>query len=727
MIKRRNNISQTYTILILTIQYIFISSMATAQEAGQDTTFKLDEIVISASKIEQPVSKTSRSVSVITRGEIDNGSYTSVGDILARQKGIHMVGAGQTPGSLQSAFVRNADSDQVVVMIDGIRISDPSAVENSMNLAELSVANVERIEVVRGSHSTLFGSSAIGGVVNIITRGRLQPGFHANLNSKGGYFGEGTSTSTQNGFFNYSGENGFYGNLSTFWERTEGINATIDTVSNSVFKTADQDDFDKLDVTGKLGFRQNGWDAYVSYRRLNQDTQVDAGAFSDDDNALADFQRHLFTYGVTRQVSNQLRLRYKGGFSTLDRLNLDDSSLVNTSGDFDGNFSRTATDATLLENEIQAIWKDTHTRFIAGFNSSRQTMNIRTRTVARAFNFVQETDLDSLGPTELINSVYLLASLKGSLISESFSGFTLNVGTRVLHHDQFDTHSTFEINPSFRFDNGTLVFSAITTGFNAPSLFQLESPDRGFGEITALGNDQLDPETSISYEVGVRHQFGNRLNVDFSLYRTNVDQAIEFVNLWNGDTPIDELGFSDFLGDTYVNATEQKISGLEFSLRAQIKPNLVFSGDLAANTSEIQFDGSDLNAGAAEGNHVQVFETGQFVSRGEEVDGLTRRPSVSGNIMVDYYPTPAIRAGIISRFVGSRDDVLFDSALGPFGALNRESLDSYNITSITLGYDVTPRFSLIGKIENLFDSQYQEIRGFQSRDRGYYLTARYSL
>lgn len=726
----RNNFSIKQRILITALCTIFAgaSLKVKAQNSLQDTTLSLDEIVVSATKMEQSVSETGRSVSVITRREIEESTYVNVGQILAQQKGIHMVGSGQTPGALQSAFMRNADSDQVVVMIDGIRISDPSSVDNTVNLAELSLANVQRIEVVRGSHSTLYGSSAVGGVINIITKGGQQPGINAAIDIKVGGFGEGTSTLSENSYLNFTSKSGFYTNISTVWESTEGMDATTDTLGNSPqFSTSDQDDFDKLDLTGKAGYTGKNWNGYVAYRRVDQEVDVDNGSFSDDDNAFADFQRHLFTYGASKTLSEHLKLQYVGGYSTLDRLNMNDSSRINASGNFDGSVSRTSTDATLLENELRTTLKTDNVSTIVGLNSSRQTMNIKQLTIARNFNFFQQTNLDSLNLDEVINSFFFHTEINGGVIGEGFERFSIGAGLRLLDHDQFGFQSTFEVNPQFTISDQTTAFAAISSGFNAPSLFQLESPAKSFGEITNLGNKALDPETSISYEVGVRQSLGSRFNVDLSLFTTKIDDAIEFVNLWNGETPIDELSFADFRGDTYLNASKKTVKGLEFGFDARISPGISFWGDLTAASSELQFSPSSIDQDQTGGNRVQIFESGEFVQQNKEIDGLTRRPSVSGTVGAEFQVTNNVGLMVNSTFVGSRDDVFFSSTLGPFGALDREELSGYNLTNITVNYDITQSLRVTGKIDNLFDSQYQEIRGFNTRNRGFYLRMLYKL
>ncbi|MDX1673097.1 MAG: TonB-dependent receptor, partial [Balneolaceae bacterium] len=125
------------------------------------------------------------------------------------------------------------------------------------------------------------------------------------------------------------------------------------------------------------------------------------------------------------------------------------------------------------------------------------------------------------------------------------------------------------------------------------------------------------------------------------------------------------------------------------------------------------------------GNHVQVFESGQFLDTEKELEGLTRRPSVSAALKVDYQLLPALNIGAESRFVGSRDDIFFSGSLGPIGALDRSEIDNYNITDLRFRYRFNSSFELSGKVENIFDTDYVEIRGFTTRGRGFFLKAKY--
>src|SRR5258706_9457432 len=227
-----------------TIFFLFMSFLAHAQ----DDTVRvrtLEEVVISGSRQEERILDATRAITVINRDKIENSLYNSVGDLLARQQGIYLVGANQTPGTNQSLFLRGANSNQVAVMIDGVRITDPSSPNNVVDLSELSLTNVERIEIIEGSHSTLFGGAAIGGVVNIITRKNQGTGVHGFVSLQAGSFGNGSGTFSPQADINYSLNNGLYFNGSVFHQNVKGLNASIDTLKGG--KAPDTDGFEKTD------------------------------------------------------------------------------------------------------------------------------------------------------------------------------------------------------------------------------------------------------------------------------------------------------------------------------------------------------------------------------------------------------------------------------------------------------------------------------------------------
>ncbi len=721
------------TVVLAVATFLGLHTTVYSQDTGEpiDTTrvYELQEVIISASRYEQQPSSVGRNVTVITREEIENSAYGGLGELLSHQQSLHIIGDSQTPGSLTQGFLRNSNSNHFIVMIDGVRISDPSTVNNGIDLSELSLLGVERIEIVRGSHSTLYGSSAIGGVINIITQNDGEETFNADVSSQHGTFGSGTYSTTNSIMTGLNLGEGFYVNAGLLQKYSSGLDATIDTVTGpGSFNPQDRDAFDKLDLTAKAGYESSSVDAYVSYRREDQSSDVDQGAFNDDSNARTDFERGLLGYGMGIHPLDNLEVRFEGAYTGLERVFVNDSSLVDAQGNYDGTYVETNAEGTLWENDLTVSWDARHLTMLVGAEATIQTMNFRNYVFSRSpFGvFEQTTDLDSLDLKEEVYSGFVHANISGSAISPSLDPFSLVLGTRLVDHNAFGTHLTYEVNPKLKVGSA-LLYGALSTGFNSPSLYQLNSPEQGAFETYSIGNRGLDPETSVSYELGWKQEIGEEVHIDLSLFRTEVSNVIEYAYLWSGDTPIENLGFMDYLGDTYINISKQEINGLELGL--EVKPNKRFSfgGNMKLTKSTLGFSPEDLDESYTADNHVQIFESGEFVDREKELEGLSRRPKVSALLQATYRPVEKLSVGITSKFVGSRDDIFYSANLGPFGALDKSKIEGYNLTDINLHYQATPRLSLAAKAGNIFDTDYVELKGYRTKGRGLYFKARYRL
>lgn len=709
----------------LSTVFLCIPVQTTAQIDSTDIdtakVYTLQEVIISASRIEEDPSMVGRNVTVISRKDIEKSLAFNVSDLLAEQEGIHMIGNNQTPGSLQQGFIRNSNSRHSVIMVDGVRISDPSTVNNSADLSELSLAGVERIEIVRGSHSTLYGSSAIGGVINIITKKKGEEGFNLDFNTDQSLFNRRTWSTGNNMMLNYTSPAGYYAGAGFSHRYSNGMDATVDTVTvANTFNPQDRDDFRKIDLIGKVGYKTDDTDLYLSYRNEDQGSEVDRGAYNDDDNARVDFNRDLLSYGASYAFSDQLKMGYEGAYSDLARNFVNDSSVVNTAGNYDGTYVETNASGTLWENSLTTTLKTNHLKSIFGFESSTQTMDSRNYVFSRSsFGvFEQVTDLDSLDLRETIYSAFIHAEIGGEIIGSTLEPFSLVLGSRYSHHNKFGGHITYEVNPKLRLSNSSLVYAAHSTGYNAPSLYQLNTPEQGFGAYTNRGNPNLEAEKSVSYELGWKQDIGGLLKLELSLFRTEVSDVIEYVYLWNGNTAINELAGTDYLGDTYLNVSRQEINGLELGFDFRASSNLEFNGNVSLTDATLFFTPDDINRTYTGGNHVQIFESGEFVNEQKEIEGLTRRPQVSAMLKAEYRPVSTLRFMASSQFVGSRDDVFYSAGLGPFGAQDRSSVAGYNITDVSMGYMVTHNVTLAAKVTNVFDSAYVEINGFRTRGRG---------
>jgi outer membrane cobalamin receptor len=165
------------------------------------------------------------------------------------------------------------------------------------------------------------------------------------------------------------------------------------------------------------------------------------------------------------------------------------------------------------------------------------------------------------------------------------------------------------------------------------------------------------------------------------------------------------------------------MTGIELGLNVHAVSGLTMGGNLTYVQSSLTLMPEDIDREYTGANHVQVFESGVFVNERREVEGLTRRPSLSANIHVSFQTAGPLALSLSSRFVGERDDVFYSENLGPFGALDRSEVSGYNITDISARYRLSNRVSLALQVENVFDTQYLELNGYRTRGRGVFLKA----
>ncbi|MGH2568741.1 MAG: TonB-dependent receptor plug domain-containing protein, partial [Bacteroidota bacterium] len=329
------------------------TSMSTADSLK---TYALPEIVVTATRSEKNPDDVGRSISLISSEQLRNFMYLSVAEALSEQLGLYLVGVGQNLGANQSIFLRGSASNQTAIFVDDVRLTDPSGVNNALDLSELSFTGLERIEIVRGTHSTLYGSSAIGGVVNLISRKNRMPGFHADAELRTGTFGKGTSLFGQDLLLNYTHASGLYVNGELLNARVKGLDATLDTAASPpALKNRDGDGLQSFDALGKVGFTGEKLDMYVSLKTHREKKDVDKAAYRDDDNYWLDFKRKLLTYGASYSLSNHVSLKYVGGYSDMKRVAVDDSSVVDDAGNTDRTYTEAEYRGATTTNEIQAI------------------------------------------------------------------------------------------------------------------------------------------------------------------------------------------------------------------------------------------------------------------------------------------------------------------------------------------------------------------------------------
>ncbi len=703
-------------------------SLIQAQEISDTTkNNSLKEVIVSATRSEKDPAEVGRSTTVISKEEIKNSGANSLAELLSEQEGIYVVGGQQAPGSLSNIFMRGANSNAVVIMIDGVRITDPTSTDNSIDLSEISLSNIERIEIVRGSHSVMYGSSAIGGVVNLITKKNFErSGLHIDAEVKAGVFNPNGSLQTENLFLNYSDKSGFYASAEVFNTSCAGFDAVVDTFKNPKSYQFGSNPFTKTDLFGKLGYKKNKLDIFVSYKSVEQKTSIDDGAYRYDPAYSQNFNRNLFIYGAAYRFNDKLSISWYGGYSTMERKLVQDSSLANPSiyntEDYKG---------SVFSNDLQMNYHTKGIDLVAGVSSYIEKMTATTLTYsssASPYGFYESnSDLDSLKIKEVTQSGFLHADLNGVLISQRLAVLTLSLGGRLVNNSEFGNAFVYEINPTLKLSNNTLLYASYTTGFNTPSLYELYSPQStsptGFDQI-ALGDSKLVPEESNSFELGIKQKVNERVWFSIAYFNTVVKNDIEYAYLWNRSKPVDSLTYADYRGDTYVNAGEQYAHGFEFSIGSKISDKLLLSANLSLIQGEIKYQASGIDTSHTKGNLVQLFSNGAYLTQSTTSVGLVRRPSTA-NIFLTYKPLHKLILKADVRFAGARSDIYYDSSLGPNGALNSSMVQDYTLLDCSASYEFAKGLFGSVRVENILNTQYSEIIGYATRGRGFYGGLRY--
>ncbi len=589
------------------------------------------EVVVTASKIEEGIGETTSGVTVIKGEEIENMNVAFVPDVLRKVPDLSVVQSGGD-GKLASVFLRGGDPKHTLVMIDGVKVNAPST--GGYDFSGISVEDIERIEIVKGAQSTIYGSEAMAGVINIITKkgeGRLK--LDASL--EGGSFGTYHPALTVSG-----SEKELSYRVTTQYFHTDGISAARDGT--------EQDKFRSASVSWKFGYKPT------------KNTELELfGNYYDDRSDLDDFDF------VTGRAIDSLSFVQKGNrhlVSARGKLYLFDKweQILSLSTLRDSLKFR---DSVNIFNEADIVNK----RQVLDWQHNLYLIDAFTLTAGFEY---REEGVENSSPfggfedTVANKAVYINSKVK--LLRDNL---ILNAGVRYDDHETAGNKTTYRVGAAYTVKEAGITFrTSYGTGFRAPSLNDLFFP--GFG------NPNLKPEDSKSFEAGIsKSLFMERLTLSLTYFKQDFENLIQ----------------SDPLTFTPVNIAQATIKGIETTATFRFTDSI----DLKAGYSNIDARDKNTNLRLIR-RPIDKFSFGA---------GYTSR---AFSVLADYI------------YVGNRYDSISDAKKG-------DKMPSYSIVSLSGNYQVTKKFSAFGRVENLLDEDYEEVKGFGTKGFSVYGGVRVTL
>lgn len=616
--------------------------------AQKDSTKNLDAVVVTATRFPIKQSLTGKVVTVISKEELERNTGKSLTEVLNTQAGIIVNGSSNVLGTNQDVYVRGAAAGKTLILLDGVPAYDASGISGAYDLNFISIDQVERVEILKGSQSTLYGSDAIAAVINIISK-------------KGGTKKLNATTTLAAGSYNT-------------YKAAVGLNGTIKQTNYNVqyskqyskgFSTAE-------DQSGTGNFDKDGMDENVFRANISQKikdkilirfntqfssykTDGDAGPFKDDGDYTITTKNALAGIGADYTLGKTV-LHFNYNYNTTKRTYLDDST---SRGGFSyyskGEYTGKSHFVELYSNI--AIAKKIDVLVGADYRNQLTDQSYTSISMFGPFDSPTLSD-DSVKVNQF--------GAYASLVVKNINGFNVELGGRYNNFNRYGNVFTFSFNPSYVINNSIKIFGNISSGFKAPSLYQVYSEYRN-------PYNELKPERSMSFEGGVQY-YRNSVNLRAVYFSRNIKDNILF---YSAGAP----AYASY----YINGDEQKDKGFEFEARVDFG-----KVDLTANY--VNLDGQiETKIGAKDTSYFNLY----------------RRPrqTINLNLGIDVCKGLNVNLGIQS--ISKRYESVYMSA--PI------EMPAYYIWNLYGAYIITKNISFFADIKNITDEKYSEIRGYNSR------------
>ncbi len=481
---------------------IGISTLSLAQQQVDSLTVEqLDEVVITDSKFKLKRENSGKVITKITQKDLENLQGKSIAEIINNTAGIEINGSRSNAGQNLNYFVRGGRNRQVLILIDGIAVTDASQIANDYDLRLLNADQVESIEILKGASSTLYGTGAASAVINIKLKNASKDAFGLNLRSTLGT--NQSQDDTDNAIENISNSVSLNGTLNKLdylasfsHQYTDGLSAVSAGEDEDVFNS--HNGYLKLGYQFSESFKLN---TYTSFDKFKADFD-DGFTFTDADNTSTTSQYRI---GISPEYS------YKNGSIILNAVY--------------NNIERDIKSSFPTQFKAESFVGDFYNRYnfndkfytVLGVNAQKneiETFSIPFGGTA----FAQDINPD--------DASFTIVDPYANVVYVSDFGLNLNAGLRLNNHSEYGNHLVYSLNPSFKkeFEFGYLKgLASYSTAFIAPSLYQLFEP--------TYGNINLKPEENRTIEVGAEVNVKDKATVSVVYFNRFEENFVDFVDL----------------------------------------------------------------------------------------------------------------------------------------------------------------------------------------------------
>jgi vitamin B12 transporter len=565
-----------------------------------DTVTILEEVEVSAPKLAGKLARTGKVVTLIPAEQIRASLGKSLGELLQEQVGISVVGARSAPGSNQEIYVRGANTGHVLLLMDGFPLNDPSHISQAMDWNLINLANIQKIEIIKGGQSTLYGSDAMSAVINLVSKKSDKNANHGSLLVQGGGFGTYSSQLQVN---TRVAKNKLGISLQNY--STDGFSAAKDSVKKGENDGMRQQTL-SLTWARPIGKRSL---IDVNYQALFYQGNLDAGPFMDD----KDYTSKAKSSSIRFQWQYQLKhgdLFIRGFQDVIDRVFRNDSTYIPLNA-----WSKYSESTYKGVNQGAEVYlKGTFSKqidFVVGAEYKNQA------TQQSDFSISTYGRYDSPKLAENIANQSIFGTYL-TLQKEWNSNLGLEIGARWNRQSTFGDFSTVNVNPYWKYSKLGKAFFNFYTSFKTPSLYQLFSP---------YGNISLKPEQGKTFELGFEQSIGD-FHTRLVGFQNEVKDGIVFQSI-----DVEPYG-------KYGNVSQQTTRGLEAELSfSKNKWTAHISYTYLKGTMFNKVDGKDST-----------------------YSSLIRRPTNQLQARVLFRAHSKLNFSLLAQFVGERKDYFYDES-----------------------------------------------------------------